>query len=219
MSIDNKHGGSMHNNYALLLDDKLNNNEKAEYHYKQALKIDPDNATRNYNFSKFLKNRKSRYAESLTYYEKACQLQPNASDCYELKGQLLHLLNRFDESIDMTLHALKFNENDHHMNETDVKDAKQLIFKSLSKFIECDLKSSNYMRQDDGYNLMKWLYDNQLLSIKDKLLCNYVSIELLKECSWDDVLKLANRLNLTDNMKNKHNVWEIPFPDFPFPEI
>ena len=40
LNIDNNNGNA-HNNYALLLNEKLNNYDKAEYHYKQSLKIDP----------------------------------------------------------------------------------------------------------------------------------------------------------------------------------
>ena len=58
----------------VLLEYELNDNEKAEYHYRQALSIDRNRALRNYNFASFLKNKHFKYSESLIYCDKAYKL-------------------------------------------------------------------------------------------------------------------------------------------------
>ena len=180
LNIDNNNGYA-HNNYAILLELKLNSFNKAEYHFKKALEIDPNNAVRNYNFALFLKNRQKKYTESLIYCNKACKLQPNNSRRHELKGEILYLLNNFEESIDETVHALKLNKNDGYMNDDDLNHAKQLIEESIKKYMIEKLKMKYYSnnKEFEGYKLIEWLYDNQLLSIKSAVFSYKISLSML----------------------------------------
>ena len=194
LSIDNTNG-SAHNNYAVLLNDKLNNFDKAEYHFKKALAIDQNDAMGNYNFAWFLKNIQSKYNESLICINKACELEPNDSRYHELKGLILFSLNKFEESIDETIHALKLNELDGYMDE-DMDDAKQLIEESINKYMKEELNIQTYINSEEfeGYKLIKWLYDNQLLSTKREIFANEISLSMLKHCTKSAVSELiANK--------------------------
>ena len=72
-------------------------------------------------------------------------------------------MNRFDESIDETLRALALDKSgDNDDINVNTECAKELIGQSIAKYIELDLKTKNYLTDEDGYNLMKWLYDNGL---------------------------------------------------------
>ena len=205
LSIDNDNG-SAHNNYAGLLNNKLNNFDKAEYHLEKALEIDPKSAVKNYNFARFLTDRQQKHKESLIYCNKACELLPNASDCHELKGEILHKLNRFEESIDETIHALKLNEDDGYMNEYgNVNDATKLIEVSIEKYMVAELKIKHYFNNDEfeGYKLIKWLYDNQLLSIKSEILLCKMSLSMLKQCNENDIENLLAEMKLKTSDKIK----------------
>ena len=204
LSIDNNNGYA-HNNYAVLLENKLHNFDKAEYHYKKALEIDPNSAIKNYNFALFL-NRQSKYKESLIYINKACELQPNASEKHELKGEILYNLNKYEESIDETIHALKLNENDGYMtNNGSVHDAKQLIEESIKNYMIEKLNIQYYFnfKEFEGCTLIEWLYDNQLLSIKSKIFSNEISMKILLECKQEDLDALVKEMKLKTTTKIK----------------
>ena len=203
LSIDNNNGYA-HNNYAWLLNHKLNNFDKAEYHYKKAVEIDPNSGIRNYNFAVFLKERQQKYNQSLIYINKACELQPNNSTRHEIKGQILFELNKFEESIDETIHALKLNKHDGNMTNR-VNDAKQLIEISIDKYVIDNLKVQYDFtnKEFEGYKLIKWLYDNELLSIKREILSCKVSLAKLKQ-----LRNLLSEMGLaTDTIKFRNAVF------------
>ena len=206
LSVNNDYSGDrLHFNYAVLLRDKLKNYDLAEYYFKEVLKINPDDRFNNYVFALFLKECKSDYCQSLIYCEKLCQSGESDSPDFELKGKLLHLLNRFDESIDAILHALKLHQDDDEMRETDVQEAKQLLFELISKYTQCDLKSTTSLTPPDVYTFMKFLNNNQLLSIKKEILD--IVIKLLNQmfAKWDDISKLIEKsgFDTSDEVKNK----------------
>ena len=205
LKIDNNNGNT-HRNYATLLELRLYNFDKAEYHYEKALQLfDPD-GTRCYNFAMFLKVRQKKYSKSLIYCNKACQLQPNVSSNHELKGSVLCLLNNFEESIDTTMHALKLNQWDGCMNNNDrTSQAKQLIEQSIEKYIIEQLKGTNYFDHInlEGYKLIEWLYDNQLLSIKRQMFTSNVTMQMLFECNREDFDQLVKEMKLKTSIKIK----------------
>ena len=63
---------SVHNTYAVVLEDKLKNFDKAGIHYQKSLKWCPSNKLINFNFANFLVRRQKKYQESLKYWEKWC---------------------------------------------------------------------------------------------------------------------------------------------------
>ena len=161
----------------------------------------------------FLKDTQQKYKESLIYINKACELLANASDCYELKGQILYLLNKFEESIDETIHALKLNENDGYINAHDNgNNAKQLIEESIKKFMVAELNTKYYFNNEEfeGYKLIKWLYDNHLLSIKSKILSCRMSLSMLKQCNKNDIENLLSEMGLktSDKIKFRNAVFD-----------
>ena len=205
LNIDNNNETS-HASYAFLLENKLNNFDKAEYHYKKSFEIDPNNANGNWNFARFLKDKQKKYSQSLIYINKACELRPNKSLFRKLKGQVLYELNKFEESIDETIHALKLNENDGYMNKRDnVNRAKNLIEKAIEKFITQELKTKYYFKMQSftGYELIEWLYDNQLLSIKREIFTNEISMEMLSKCDDKDLDELLKEMKLKTTTKIK----------------
>ena len=198
LNIDNNNDTS-HYKYAALLDEKLHNVVKAEYHYRKSLEIDPNNGIRNYNFAMVLAHRLHKYNEGLIYANKACEFFPNSSDCPELKGQILYKLNKFEEAIDETIHALKLNEKDSWMtNFGTVNTAKQLIEQSIDKYMREELKMQSYFNHQEfeGYKLMEWLYDNQLLSIKKEIFSHQISLEILSQCDEEDLGDLLKEMKL-----------------------
>ena len=193
LRIDNNNGYA-HNNF-----------DKAEYHHKKAVETDPNHAIGNYNFAWFLKNIQQKHNTSLMCINKACELEPNASDCHELKGLILYLSNKFEESIDETIHALKLNENDGHMDDEDIDDAKQLIELAIKKYMIKKLNVKYYFNfsEFEGYKLIKWLYDNQLLSIKCEIFLCSISMNVLLDCNDKDCEELVEEMKLSTSMKVK----------------
>ena len=207
INIDNDNGYA-HNNYALLLNNKLNNFDKAEYHYKKAVDIDPKSVIRNYNFACFLKNRQKKYSQSLIYINNACELEPNVSIIHQLKGQILSELNNFEESIDETILALKLNGKDGKMNKYgNINNAKQLIEESIKKFMIKELNVEYYFNESDfeGYKLIEWLYDNQLLSIKGEILSSKMSLSMLKQTHGVSKVTLGYEDEKTSSYESKYN--------------
>ena len=189
ISIDDSYARA-HNSYAKLLNHELENSDKAEFHYKRALELDPNDATANYNFALFLKDKQSKYDESLFYCQTACQLDEKENAHHqELRGQLLYQLNHFDEAIDVLLHAVKLFENEGNKIESRIKAQKRLIGQSTEKYIECDLKLKNYLKFKGSirYDLMRLMYDNQLLQFKRQILSKKLTYGTLKNLSQDEI--------------------------------
>ena len=146
LSIDNNMS-TIHNDYTVLLHEHLKNYAKAEYHYKQQLILDPNDATTHYNFAGFLIKVQKKYDSALTYCDKACELSPNDSLAHYWKGKALLCLNRFDESVDETLVALKLNENSNDLREARVKEAIEQMESGLQI----------HMKSRFGEDVVKWL--------------------------------------------------------------
>ena len=204
LNIDNNND-VVHYNYGQLLDENLYNFDKAEYHFQKSLQIDSSSVAKNYNFATFLVHKRQKYNESLMYINKACELQPNASENHELKGRICYKLNKYDESIDAIIRALKVNENDGWMtNFGRVDHAKQLLQLAINKYMTEELKIASYFNtQFDGYKLIEWLCDHQLLSIKKEIFLRQISLEILSQCNnkdLDDLIK-EMKLNTTTRIR------------------
>ena len=186
-----------HQCYAKLLNHQLKRYDDAELHYRQGLQLEDPDAKANFNFAQFLFERRKKYADSLIYSTKACELRPNDSRGRCIKGLALNKLNRFDEAIDEIVLALKLYENDHHLTDHKVVQAKQCVKKSIVRYIERELKLTNYFQNEEGLELVKWLYDSQLLSIKREIMINNVSLLMLKQCTKNDTENLSREMKLT----------------------
>ena len=126
LSIDNKYSNA-HNNYAILLENKLNNYDKAEYHYNQALTMDPNDVMVHCSFAKFFMNKRHKYGLALSHIEDACKLKPNYRKARYIKAHSLCKLNRFDESLKEFETCLGLDETHGKLSPEEVKRAKQEI--------------------------------------------------------------------------------------------
>ena len=133
-----------------------------------------------------------------------CELQPNASEKHELKRQILYSSNKFEESIDETIHALKLNENDGNMN-IGVSNTKQSIEKSFKNYMIEKLNVKYYFTNTkfEGCKLIEWLYNNHLLSIKIETLSCKLSLSTLKQCNKSDIEILLSELRLATSHKSR----------------
>ena len=132
LAIDNNYSNT-HNNYAVLLENQLNNHDKAEYHYNESLKIDPNNAMGHCNFAVFLIFKRRKYQLALSHSEKACQIRPNYSKGHFMKAVSLYKLNKFELSLEEYQKCLKFNEKDGNLLPFHVKDAQKQIDELTNK--------------------------------------------------------------------------------------
>jgi Tfp pilus assembly protein PilF len=74
----------LHGNYALFLHDILTDYDKAEFHYKCALKFDPNNVTVNGNYATFLNYTRNDYDKAEIHYKCALKFDPNDVDVKRL---------------------------------------------------------------------------------------------------------------------------------------
>ena len=152
LKLDNKFGYA-HNGYAVLLKNRLNNSDKAEIHYKEALEYDSENATFNYNFGSFLYDVKQDYLESLEYFEKACELEHDNINANYWYGIVLYKLKKHNKCMKQLQKVLKLHElqvessesslsgdiNDTmiDLDERDIQDINDIIFQIRKEFWVC----------------------------------------------------------------------------------
>ena len=206
LSIDASLAG-IHTNYAKLLSTKLNDSKKAQYHYEQAVKYGPD-AIHNYNMAQFWE-REKEYSQSLFYCEEACRNDPTNASYHEMKGRLLRYLNRFGESIDEIMISWDLcsknlnSQLDQQAIDTVGKRHKYELELSATKYVQEDLHLRPYLNENSGFELMKWLSDNELLSIKDIIFTNKISLDLLKYGTKEEFEDLIEEMKLTTTQKLK----------------
>ena len=152
---------SVHSSYAILLQ-VLENFEKAQYHLKMAVTLNPNNVTTNYNLGLFLM-KLGKFRESLQYFETARVLGPSHWWGHYYYAQALYNLNEYSQAIKEFEMALDVNNklsNDNIneiMPEEYVSKAKDYILKMKTslkdelkeltiiqetvciKFLSCDL--------------------------------------------------------------------------------
>ena len=156
LSIDNNYHPA-HNDYAILLENKLNNYDKAEYHYKKSLTVNPNNAIMHANFALFLIDKRHKYESSLSHSEKACKLSPNYSGAYYVKAKSLYKLNRYDLSLKEYEKCLKLNKKDGKLGRYRVDDAQKqiVVFRTKLARQTCS-KRSNWKRPCLSQMLTHW---------------------------------------------------------------
>ena len=57
------------------------------------------------------------------------------------------------------------------------------------------------IKEFEGYKLIEWLYKNQLLSIKNTIFTNEISMEILSECNEKDFDDFEKHLKLYKSNK------------------
>ena len=205
LSIKNK-SARAHHWYAILLAHKLKKYQRAEAHYQESLKINPRKVMTNVNLADLLFFKLKKYSDCLIYCTKACEYESSYSRAHCIKGFALFQLNRFDEAIDELLIALTLNDIDHHLSDKKISNARRYMQQSIDKYMEQQLKCKNYFTKNEGLELMKWLYNCQLLSIKRKILMNNISLSMLKQCTKNDIENLIKEMGLTTASSVKFRV-------------
>ena len=140
LAIDNDRSGT-HNNYALLLDQKMHHYDKAEYRYNISLKINPNDAINHANFALFLISQRHKYQVALSHSEKACKLKPNLSWAHYMKAKSLFKLKRYDLSLKEYEKCLQLHAKDGRMTLKYINDAKEHIHSMSSKIATDDDQS------------------------------------------------------------------------------
>ena len=126
MIIDNNYN-SAHNNYAILLKDKLHDYDKAEYHFNCTLNNNPNNAIMHANFGYFLVSKRNKFELALSHSEKACKLKPNFRIAHFVKAISLFKLNKFNKSLTEFEICVKLNEEDGKLQPRRIKFAQENI--------------------------------------------------------------------------------------------
>ena len=125
-----------HCNYALLLETKLNKNDKAEYHYKKSLDLNPYDSIKNYNFGCFLYSKQRKYQQSLQYLTKACDLDKRDCLAHYMKAKALLKLQRLNECKNEFEITLKLNKKNQQLTEKQVNSINGQIHKLGKKISE-----------------------------------------------------------------------------------
>ena len=209
-----------------MLENKLNNYDKAEYHYNQSLTIDPNDVTMHANFAHFLIDKRQKYQLSLSHSDKACKLSPNYSKAHYYKAQSLYFLNRYDLSLKEYQMCLKLHQNDSKLKEKQIKHAKKqinLLTKKMSEENETDLAASEHqfdeksreaMDEDLSSFFQLSIIDGideimaQIFEIEEKISDNGDNINIKKQLSVVRNKLRNTRIkydNETEKLKNKQS--------------
>lgn len=101
----------LHHSYGRLLT-HLNNYEKAEYHFRQALKLDPKSVVLNFDLGWMFVSLLRKYSQGLSYCETACELAQNHTKAHYGKAVALYKLSRLEESLSEYETCLVLNDSD-----------------------------------------------------------------------------------------------------------
>ena len=86
------------------------NVKQAESLYKEILRVQPDNASVNYNLGIICQD-ELRFDESIYYYKEALRINPNLHDAYFNLGAIFHSRGSFGDAIENYHNALKLDPN------------------------------------------------------------------------------------------------------------
>ena len=140
----------VHENCAILLEYKLKNLEKAEYHYKVALKLGPNDSANNSNLGLFLIKR-GKYRDSLKYCENACKLNPNNCRLHYNYAKSLYYLHSYNKSIKEFEIALNLNGKFHSCDAKNgqINELSQSMVSKAREYISEMKRSVNALGQEN----------------------------------------------------------------------
>ena len=188
--------GYTHNNYGVLLQYRLHNNTKAEYHYKQALQF---NRHADYachaNFASLLIDRRQGYELALTHSEKACRLNRNCSHAHYAKAKSLYFLNKFDLSLKEYQTCLKLNEKEAKLFSNQVKEAKERIRVLTNQIYQASTKKENDEKaKETNEDIMS---EFNKLSTNDGI--NEIMAQIMQVTEMIDDTSAKNHLSIVQN--------------------
>ncbi|MGD2248537.1 MAG: tetratricopeptide repeat protein [Candidatus Methanofastidiosia archaeon] len=202
--------GIFNNNYAILLEEKKDF-EKAEHHYKKALKINPEYAEAHYNYAILLKEKKD-FEKAEHHYKKALKINPEYADAHGNLGILYSDQKKYSKAVKHFEKASKIFKKE--KRSFDYKKAEAFKFsaqakllwqheswekiqtnleKAIKNFAECGMDyhagiSSNFLvlvAVDQSFN--ESLTSQTLISLRDNISSVYQNILKFKENLEEDI--------------------------------
>ena len=199
-----------HCNYAMLLDEKLDNFHKAEIHYKTALKINPRDFQTTLSLA-VLYIKQEKYQEGLNYCNAARIL--NSNDCIVpfWQATVYQTQNKYEPAIQSYKLALRLHNTNRFRKgyrglDDDLKDVAEEELANLTSILEKRTKIVSVLKTDMGMSqtvISKYNFDNDITKKwRDK---NFDSFfEHLLECrprdqSAQSILKFLTDFYIDNN--------------------
>ena len=191
-----------HYDYAFFLQETLNDWNKALYHYQRAVELDPDDVLYLQDYGRLLCIHGSKkdhdYEKSLGYLSKACRIDPNNTAVHCTKAQVLYKLEKYDSAIDELMITFDLDEKYGGLNDTDSDCDKEwlisIVKAAVTEYIEKTFKRDSYF--DQSFEMVKWLHENDLLSIKYKIFDNQISLMTFYQSTNAQLARLVEKLNV-----------------------
>jgi tetratricopeptide (TPR) repeat protein len=106
---------AVNGNYAAFLNYTRNDYDKAEIHYKRALKFDPNNVAVNGNYASFLTHIHKDYDQAKKYYKKALELDSNHANTNGNYAQCLLIQGKESQATVYLNKAFEFADKDKNL--------------------------------------------------------------------------------------------------------
>jgi tetratricopeptide (TPR) repeat protein len=157
--------------------DRNGSYEEAVKAYNRAIELEPNNATLytaivpNLNTLAFIANNQSKRNESMKAVDKALQIDPGNPLAWELKGEVLSQMEKYNESVDAYDKAIKnigSYRQDIHANQTEflsyIWTSKSISLWQLMRYNESLAAVDKAVQIDPAGNYDAWVFKGQLLA-------------------------------------------------------
>ncbi|MBU7027490.1 MAG: tetratricopeptide repeat protein [Theionarchaea archaeon] len=148
-----------HSNYASMLSD-MKRYEESEYHYKEALRINPEYATAHNNYANLLFNMK-RYEESEYHYKEALRINPEYAGAHYNYANLLFNMKRYEEAEYHYKEALRINP-----EYATAHNNYALLLLNMKRYEESEYHYKEALRINPEYAKAHNNYGNLLFNMK-----------------------------------------------------